>query len=71
MTDAAWARIVPLVPEAGRTGLPSEVAFREVMNAVRSLVRSCDGGRRVPIHFRPWTWFIQGIGPAVCVPDHS
>lgn len=40
---------------------PREVDFREVINAVRYLVRSGGGWRMLPIHFGPWqtvySWF--------------
>jgi len=51
MTDEEWERIPPLMPEPGRTGRPREVEFREVINAVRYLVRSGCGWRMPPIHF--------------------
>lgn len=40
LTDEEWARIAPLMPRRGRRGRPREVEFREVINAVRYLVRS-------------------------------
>jgi len=40
MTDEEWARVPPLMPEPGRMGRPREIEFREVINAVRYLVRS-------------------------------
>lgn len=49
------------MPKPGRHGRPREVDFREVVNAVRYLVRSCCGWRMLPIHFGPWQtvygWF--------------
>jgi hypothetical protein len=39
LTDEEWERIAPLMPQPGRRGRPCEVDFREVMNAVRDLVR--------------------------------
>lgn len=61
LTDEEWDRIAPLMPAPGRTGRPREVAFREVINAIRYLVRSGCGWRMLPIHFGPWqtvyTWF--------------
>lgn len=56
-----WERIAPLMPEPGRTGRPREIEFREVINAVRYLVRSGCGWRMLPIHFGHWRtvygWF--------------
>jgi transposase len=39
-----------LMPKPGRRGRPREVDFREVINAVRYLVRSGCGWRMLPIH---------------------
>ena len=61
LTDEEWERIAPLMPKPGRRGRPREVDFREVINAVRYLVRSGCGWRMLPIHFGPWQtvygWF--------------
>lgn len=40
LTDEEWAEIAPLMPKPGRRGRPREIEFREVINAVRYLVRS-------------------------------
>jgi transposase len=61
LTDEEWERIAPLMPKPGRRGRPREIEFREVINAVRYLVRSGCGWRMLPIHFGPWQtvygWF--------------
>ncbi len=61
LTDEEWDEIAPLMPMPGRRGRPREVDFREVINAVRYLVRSGGGWRMLPIHFGPWQtvygWF--------------
>src|ERR1700719_3478189 len=61
LTDEEWEQIAPLMPKPGRRGHPREVDFREVINAVRYLVRSGGGWRMLPIHFGPWQtvygWF--------------
>ena len=61
LTDEEWDEIAPLMPKPGRRGRPREVDFREVINAVRYLVRSGGGWRMLPIHFGPWQtvygWF--------------
>jgi transposase len=54
LTDEEWERIAPLMPKPGRRGGPREVDFREVINAVRYLVRSGGGWRMLPIHFGAW-----------------
>ena len=61
LTDEEWDRLAPLMPKPGRRGRPREVDFREVINAVRYLVRSGCGWRMLPIHFGAWQtvygWF--------------
>src|SRR5258705_10932308 len=61
LTDEEWGQFAPLMPQPGRRGRPREVDFREVINAVRYLVRSGCGWRMLPIHFGPWQtvygWF--------------
>jgi len=60
LTDEEWDRLAPLMPKPGRRCRPRE-DFREVINAVRYLVRSGCGWRMLPIHFRAWQtvygWF--------------
>lgn len=61
LTDEEWERIAPLMPKPGRRGRPRAVEFREVINAVRYLVRSGCGWRMLPVHFGQWRtvygWF--------------
>ena len=61
LTDEEWERIAPLMPRPGRRGRPREIEFREVINAVRYLVRSGCGWRMLPVHFGHWRtvygWF--------------
>ena len=61
LTDEEWEQIAPLMPKPGRRGRPREVDFREVINAVRYLVRSGCGWRMLPVHFGAWqtvyAWF--------------
>jgi transposase len=61
LTDEEWERIAPLMPRALVRGRRRTVEFREVINAVRYLVRSGCGWRMLPIHFGPWQtiywWF--------------
>lgn len=71
LTDEEWEQIAPLMPKPGRRGRPREVEFREVINAVRYLVRSGCGWRMLPIHFGAWQtvygWFRE---LARRFPDH-
>src|SRR3954465_9573327 len=61
LTEEEWEAIAPLMPQPGRRGRPREVEFREVINAVRYLVRSGCGWRMLPAHFGHWRtvygWF--------------
>jgi transposase len=61
LTDEEWERLAPLMPKPGRRGRPREIEFREVINAVRYLVRSGCGWRMLPVHFGHWRtvygWF--------------
>jgi len=61
LTDEEWERIAPLMPAPGRRGRPRAIDFREVINAVRYLVRSGCGWRMLPVHFGAWQtvygWF--------------
>jgi len=61
LTDEEWEGLAPLMPRPGRRGRPREIDFREVINAVRYLVRSGCGWRMLPVHFGPWQtvygWF--------------
>src|ERR1044071_2030186 len=60
LTDEEWERIAPLMPKPERRGRPREVDFREVINAVRYLVRS--GGS--------WRMLVASIGPSREPPDN-
>src|SRR5688572_30235519 len=48
------------MPKPGRCGRPREVEFREVINAVRYLVRSGCGWRMLLVHFGPWQTAVYG-----------
>jgi putative transposase len=61
LTDEEWARIKPLLPGRSKRGRPREVDLREIMNAIRYLVRTGCGWRMLPKDFPPWEtvywWF--------------
>jgi len=63
MTDAEWAALQPLLPAVSRTGRKRRTDLREVINALRYLVRSGCGWRMLPHDFGPWQtiywWFRQ------------
>ena len=61
LTDAEWEAVQPFLPKPSPRGRPWEVDLREVLNAIRYLVRTGCGWRMLPIHFGPWEtvywWF--------------
>ena len=61
LTDEEWEQIAPLLPKPAKRGRKPEVDLREVMNAIRYMVRSGCGWRMLPMHFPPWQtvywWF--------------
>lgn len=61
LTDAEWAEIEPLLPSPARTGRKRGVDLREILNAIRYMVRSGCEWRMLPVHFPPWQtvywWF--------------
>ncbi len=59
MTDVEWAAVQPLLPRAAR-----ECDLREVVNALRYLVRSGCGCRMLPHDFPPWqtvSWWFRRL----------
>jgi putative transposase len=65
MTDEEWSVIAPLLPAPARTGRPRKTDLREVVNAIRYLVRTCCGWEMLPIKFPPWQtvywWFREFV----------
>jgi transposase len=61
LTDEEWARIEPLMPAPARRGRRRRTQMREIINAIRYLVRSGCGWRMLPVNFPPWQtvywWF--------------
>ena len=61
LTDEEWSAVEPFMPKAGATGSPRRTDLREVLNAIRYLVRSGCEWPMLPIHFPPWQtvywWF--------------
>ena len=48
LTDEEWERIAPLMPPAHRRGRKRAIDFREIINALRYLVRSGCGWEMLP-----------------------
>jgi putative transposase len=61
LTEEEWSRVEPLLPKPAKTGRRREIDLREVINAVRYLVRTGCGWRMLPKDFPPWQtvywWF--------------
>jgi transposase len=61
LTDEEWTKVEPLLPRRSKRGRPREVDLREILNAVRYLVRTGCGWRMLPKDFPPWEtvywWF--------------
>src|SRR5579875_1154034 len=61
LTDEEWERIRPLLPKPPKRGRRPRVDLREVLNAIRYMVRSAGGWRMLPHEFGPWQtvywWF--------------
>jgi hypothetical protein len=53
LTDAEWALIDPMIPQAQRGGRPRKTGMREVMNAVRYVLRTGCQWRQLPKDFPP------------------
>ena len=66
LTDDEWERIAPLMPGPSRRGRKRRTDFREIINALRYLVRSGCGWEMLPVHFGPWQavywWFRRQTG---------
>ncbi len=61
LTDAEWSQIEPLMPKTKKRGRRRSIDLREVVNAIRYLVRTGCGWRMLPVHFPAWQtvywWF--------------
>lgn len=61
LTDEEWSAVEPFLPKASPTGSRRRTDLREVLNALRYLVRSGCEWRMLPVHFPPWQtvywWF--------------
>lgn len=54
LTDGAWRMLERLMPPATSGGRPRRVEIREIVNALRYLLRSGGAGRLSPHAFPPW-----------------
>src|SRR5512134_1093264 len=53
-TDDEWRRLEPLIPAAKPGGRPRRVDVREIVNAIRSLLRAGCAWRLLPHDLPPW-----------------
>jgi transposase len=53
LTDAAWARVAPLLPARGRRGRPAR-DHRAVLAGILWVMRAGAGWREVPSDLAPW-----------------
>jgi transposase len=64
LTDDEWLLIEPLMPTTGRRLRPRKTDLREVINALRYLVRSGCGWEMLPKDFPPWQtvyWWFRAL----------
>lgn len=54
LTDAQWAAIAELVPEALPGGRPRRASSRELINAILYMLRGGQAWRLLPHDFPPW-----------------
>jgi|SRR5689334_20173254 putative transposase len=54
LTDDEWRVLEPLIPAAKSGGRPRSVDVREIVNALRYLLRSGGAWRLLPHEFPPW-----------------
>ena len=54
LSEAQWAAIAPLVPEAKPGGRPRKASSRELVNAILDALRAGCSWRLLPADFPPW-----------------
>lgn len=54
LTDAQWATIAPMIPDARPGGRPRKASKREIVDAILYLLRSGCAWRLLPHDFPPW-----------------
>lgn len=61
LTDEEWSAVEPLLPHPANRGRKRTTNLREVVNAIRYMVRSGCEWRMLPVHLPPWQtvywWF--------------
>lgn len=54
LTDAQWARLVPLLPRGKKTGRPPKWTKRQLIDGIRWRTRTGTPWRDVPVCYGPW-----------------
>ena len=54
LSDAQWALIAPMIPDAEPGGRPRKAASRELVNAIRYFLRAGMAWRLLPHDLPPW-----------------
>lgn len=54
LTDAEWAILEPLIPPPKPGGRPAKHPRREIVNAIRYVLRSGESWRLIPHDLPPW-----------------
>jgi transposase len=54
LTDAQWAAIAPMIPDAEPGGRPRKVGKREIVEAILYVLRAGCAWRLLPHDFPPW-----------------
>ena len=54
LTDAQWAAIAPMIPEARAGGRPRKAGKREIVDAILYFLRAGCAWRLLPHDFPPW-----------------
>jgi transposase len=61
LTDEEWRSVEPLLPQPAKRGRKRTTDLREVVNAIRYMVRAGCEWRMLPVHFPAWQtvywWF--------------
>ena len=73
LTDAQWAAIAELVPDARPGGRPRRASSRELVNAILYMLRGGQAWRLLPHDFPPWQtvyyylrrWQAEGVWTTV------
>jgi putative transposase len=69
LTDEEWSALDGLLPQPATRGRERTTDLREVVNALRYMVRSGCEWRMLPVHFPPWQtvyWWFAALSTCCC-----